>query len=105
MVCMVQAAGIPDTAFVVEGTGFAPRTPVTVAITGMSPPPASANIMRKTATIKPVTGQDGSFSFTVNRLFPGQFPLGLFTVNVAGSHGAQASTQFMVIPVAPPPAG
>jgi hypothetical protein len=61
--------------------------------------------MHKTATIKPVTGQDGSFSFTVNRLFPGQFPLGLFTVDVTGSHGAQASTQFMVLPVAPPPAG
>jgi hypothetical protein len=105
MVCMVQAAGEPGSTFVVHGTGFAPGTPVTVAIAGMSPPPASANIMQKTATIKPVTGQDGTLSFIVNRLFPGQFPLGLFTVEVTGSHGAQASTQFMVLPVAPPPAG
>jgi hypothetical protein len=75
-----------------------------VAITGFGPPPASANIMQKTATTKPVTSQDGTLSFTVNRVFPGQFPLGLFTVDVTGSHGAQASTQFMVIPGSAPPA-
>jgi len=104
MVCMVQASGNPDTTFVVDGTGFAPRTPVTVAITGLGPPPASTNIMARTATTKPVTGQDGTLSFTVNRLFTRQFPLGLFTVEVTGSHGAQASTQFMVIPASAQPA-
>jgi len=102
VVCMVQAQGIPATTFVVHGTGFAPRTPVTVAITGVGPPPAQPNIMARTATIKPVTGQDGTLSFTVNRLFVSQFPLGLFTVKVTGSDGAQASTQFMVIPVSAP---
>ena len=104
VVCMVQASGNPGTTFVVHGTGFAPRTPVTVAITGVGPPPTSANIMAGTATIKPVTGQDGTLSFTVNRLFTSQFPLGLFTVEVTGSHGAQASTQFMVIPASVRPA-
>ena len=102
VVCMVQAQGIPDTTFVVDGTGFAPRTPVTVAITGVGPPPAQPNIMARTATIKPVTGQDGTLSFTVNRLFVSQFPLGLFTVKVTGSDGVQASTQFMVIPGSAP---
>jgi len=105
MLCMVQAAGEPGSTFVVHGTGFAPRTPVTVAITGVGPPPASANIMQKTATIKPVTAQDGTFSFTVNRLFPGPFPLGMFTVEVVSSRGDQASTQFLVIPGSAPPAG
>jgi serine/threonine protein kinase len=100
--CMVQASGNADTTFVVRGTGFAPGTPVTVAITGVNPPPASANIMDRTATIKPVTGQDGTFSFAVSRLFPSPFPLGLFTVEVTGAHGVQASTQFMVIPGSAP---
>jgi serine/threonine protein kinase len=103
MLCMAQASGEPSAAFVVHGTGFAPGTPVTVTITGVAPPPTSANIMRKTATIKPVTGQDGTFSFTVSQLFPSPYPLGLFTVEVTGSHGAQASTQFMVIPQGAPP--
>ena len=103
MLCMVQAAGEPSTAFVVHGTGFAPGTPVTVTITGVGPPPTSANILQKTATIKPVTSQRGTFSFTVNQLFPSPYPLGLFTVEVTGSHGAKASTQFMVIPQAAPP--
>jgi hypothetical protein len=104
MLCMVQAAGEPSSTFVVHGSGFAPGTPVTVAITGVGPPPTSANVMRKTATIKPVTGQDGTFSVTLNQLFPSPYPLGLFTVEVTGSAGAQASTQFMVIPQSAPPA-
>jgi serine/threonine protein kinase len=103
MVCMVQSAGEPDSAFVVHGTGFAPRTPVTVAITGTGPPPTSANVLQKTATVKPVTSQNGTFSFTVNQLFASPYPLGIFTVEVTGSDGAQASTQFMVIPESAPP--
>ena len=99
---MELAAGEPSSTYVVHGTGFAPGTPVTVAITGVGPPPTSANVMRKTATIKPVTGQDGTFSFTVNQLFPSPYPLGVFTVEVSGSDGAQASTQFMVIPQGAP---
>jgi hypothetical protein len=104
VVCMVQASGDPDTTFVVHGTGFDPRVPVTVTMTGVGPPPASANIMDSTATIKPVTSQDGTLSFTVNRLFPTPFPLGLFTVEVTGYHGAKVSTQFVVIPGSAPPA-
>ena len=102
LVCMVQASGDPDTTFVVHGTGFAPGVPVKVVMTGVGPPPAQANIMDSTATIKPVTSQDGTLSFTVNRLFPTPFPLGLFTIEVTGLHGAKVSTQFVVIPTAPP---
>jgi len=104
MLCMVQASGEPTSTFVVHGTGFAPGTPVTVAITGVGPPPAQANVLQKTATIKPVTGQDGTLSFTVDELFPSPYPLGIFTIEVTGSGGAQASTQFLVIPGSPPPA-
>jgi serine/threonine protein kinase len=104
MLCMVQSAGEPSSTFVVRGSGFPPGTPVTVAITGLGPPPEQANVMQKTATVRPVTGQDGTFSFTVNQLFPSPYPLGLFTVEVTGSHDAQASTQFMVIPASAPPA-
>ena len=104
MVCMVQSAGEPSSTFVVHGSGFTPGTPVTVAITGVGPPPLQANVLQKTATIEPVTGQDGTFSFTVNQLFPSPYPLGIFTVKVTGSGDAQASTQFMVIPQAAPPA-
>jgi serine/threonine protein kinase len=104
MVCMVQSAGEPSSTFVVHGSGFAPGTPVTVAIAGVGPPPAQANVLQKTATVKPVTGPDGTFSFTVNQLFPSPYPLGLFTVKVTGSGGAEASTQFIVLPQAAPPA-
>jgi hypothetical protein len=104
MLCMVQALGEPASTFVVHGSGFAPGTPVTVAITGAGPPPTSANVLQKTATVKPVTSQNGTFSFTVNQLFPSAYPypLGLFTVEVTGSAGDQASTQFMVIPESAP---
>jgi hypothetical protein len=104
MVCMAQAQGAPSSTYVVRGTGFAPGTPVTVAITGIGPPPTSANVLRQTATVKPVTSQNGTISFTVNQLFPSPYPLGLFTVEVTDSHGGQASTQFMVIPASAPPA-
>jgi hypothetical protein len=104
MVCMVQSAGQSSSTFVVHGSGFTPGTPVTVAIAGVGPPPAQADVLQKTATIKPVTGPDGTFSFTVNQLFPSPYPLGLFTVKVTGSDGAEASTQFMVIPGSAPPA-
>jgi hypothetical protein len=54
--------------------------------------------MDSTSTTTPVTGQDGKLSVTVNRLFPGPYQLGLYTVVVTGSDGAHASAAFMVIP-------
>ena len=94
----------PGTAFVVRGSGFAPQTPVTVTVTGLSPPPASTKIMDSTSPVRPVTAKNGTISVNVSQLFPASFPLGLFTVEVTGSDGAQASTQFMVIPASVRPA-
>jgi hypothetical protein len=60
--------------------------------------------MEGTAATKPVTGHDGTFSVTVNQLFRGPYPAGLFTVVITGPDGAQASADFMVIPEGLPPA-
>lgn len=98
MVCMVQASGNPDTTFVVHASGFAPRTPVTVTMSGIGPPPADKNLMDRPSATKLVTGPDGTLSFSVGRLFPGPYPLGLFTVEVSAPGGSPASTQFRVIP-------
>ena len=103
-VCMVQSVGNANTTFVVHGSGFAPGRPVTVSMSGVGPPPAASRIMVGTAATKPVTGHDGTFSVTVNQLFPGPYPPGLFTVVVTGRGGAQASANFMVIPEGLPPA-
>jgi len=54
--------------------------------------------MEGTAATKPVTGHNGTFSLTVNQLFPSHYSPGLFTVVVTGPGGAQASADFMVIP-------
>lgn len=103
-VCMVQSAGNGDTTFVVHGSGFAPGRPVTVSMSGVGPPPDASRIMQGTAATKPVTGHDGTFSVTVNQLFRGPYPAGLFTVVVTGPGGAQARANFMVIPEGLPPA-
>src|SRR5450755_3427947 len=103
-VCMVQSVGNANTTFVVHGSGFAPGRPVTVSMSGVGPPPAASRIMVGTAATKPVTGHDGTFSVTVNQLFRGPYPAGLFTVVVTGPGGTQASANFMVIPEGLPPA-
>jgi hypothetical protein len=101
---MVQSTGNANTTFVVHGSGFAPGRPVTVSMSGVGPPPAVSRIMKGTAATKPVTGHDGTFSVTVNQLFSGPYPDGLFTVVVTEPGGAQASASFMVIPEGLPPA-
>jgi hypothetical protein len=89
--------GTVNSAFVVHGTGFAPRTPVTVTLTELSPPPPT-QIVDSTSSVKPVTSGNGTLSFKVGQLFPGSLQLGLCTVEVTGSGGRKASTQFQVIP-------
>jgi serine/threonine protein kinase len=101
--CMVQVSGDSGTAFVVHGSGFAPQAPVTVTVTGLSPPPDSTKIMDRTSPVRPVAAKNGTISVDVSQLFPASFPLGLFTVEVTGADGAKASTQFRVIPPAAPP--
>jgi serine/threonine protein kinase len=102
-VCMVRSWGDSGATFVVHGSGFAPATRVTVSISGVSPPPANSKIMASTSATKPMTERNGTLSITVNRLFPGPFPPGLFTVVVTGPGGARASAAFVVIPAGAPP--
>jgi hypothetical protein len=100
--CMVASVGGPQASFVVRASGFTPQTAVAVTITGIGPPPANKAIMNKTAATDPVTGQDGTATITVNQLFHARFQQGLYTVQVTQAGGAKASTQFMVVPTAPP---
>jgi hypothetical protein len=100
--CMVASAGGPQASFVVQASGFTPKTPVAVTITGVGPPPAAKAIMNMTAATDPVTGQHGTATIAVNQLFPGPFQPGLYTVLVSQAGGARASTQFMVLPASAP---
>jgi hypothetical protein len=99
--CMVkQSLGTAETAWVVRASGFAPRTPVTVTVTFNSPPQIRpAQRFTRMATVKPVTGQDGTVSLHISQLFPGALPLGLFDVRVTGPGGHGATTRFIVIPI------
>ncbi len=103
--CMVRSEGNPEDTFVVHGSGLAPRTPVTVTVTGIGPPPGNKQIMNITSTTHPVTGSDGTVSVTLNQLFPSTFPLGMFTVDMTEPGGTKATTEFIVIPTAPPAQG
>jgi serine/threonine protein kinase len=99
--CMVkQSLGTTETAWVVRASGFAPRTPVTVTVTFNSPPQIGpAQRFTRTATVKPVTGQDGIVSLHISQLFPGALQRGLFDVRVTGPGGREATTRFIVIPI------
>ncbi len=84
----------------VRGSGFAPRTPVTVTLSWNSPPQiVPAQTFVRTARVKPVTGPDGTLRLNIGQLFPGALQLGQFDVQVNGSGGSQATTTFIVIPV------
>jgi hypothetical protein len=100
--CMVASAGGPQASFVIQASGFTPKMPIAVTITGVGPPPAARAIMNMTAATDPVTGQHGTVTITVNQLFPGPFQPGLYTVMVSQVGGARASTQFMVLPASAP---
>ena len=93
-VCMNQSQGDPSTAFVVEGSGFAPRTPVTVTLTELDPP-QRADLQTNVAGSSRSPARTGRFKVPVSQLYPGSLPLGLFTVEVTGSGGRATSTQFM----------
>ncbi len=101
--CMSQSQGTPNTAYVVRGIGFVPQTSVTVTLTELSP--SNTQIIDAISPVKPVTGPDGKLSFTIRQVYPGQLQLGLVTVEVTGSGGQKATTQFMVIPPGAPPGG
>jgi serine/threonine protein kinase len=98
--CMVgQSQDTANAAFVVRGTGFDPRTAVTVTLIGFSP--ANNPILDITSRVKPVVGRNGTFSLAISRVYAGPLQLGQFTVEVREAGGRRASTEFQVIPPAP----
>jgi serine/threonine protein kinase len=108
-VCMNRSRGFPDTAFVVEGRGFSPRTTLTVKVSELDP--TNNDVFSQTSADKPVTGQDGTFKVAFSQLYSGSLQLGLVSVSVSEPGGHAVGTQFMVIPSGaplnggPPPAG
>jgi hypothetical protein len=95
--CMVkQSQGTTGTAWLVQASGFESGQPVTVALSFNSPPQV-VPAQRFTRTVH-VTPSAGAFRLNINQLFPGALRLGLFSVQVTGAGGREASTTFMVIP-------
>jgi hypothetical protein len=105
--CMNQSQGDPGTAFLVEGQGFPPGTPLVVTLSEEGPPPDNKPLLSVTSTVKPVAAANGKFKVLVSELYSGSLQLGLFTVQVTAPDGHQAQTQFMVLPpgAAPAPSG
>ena len=93
-----QSLGSARQAWIVQGHGLPPRTPVTVQLTWTPPPQDPPQTVVRTARVKPVTGPDGIVRLNIGRLFPDALRLGLFGVKVTWAGGHQASTTFIVIP-------
>jgi len=94
-----MSKGTISAAWLVQGSGFAPRTSVTVSLTWNSPPNFTPNqTFHHTAQVKPLVGPDGTVRLDINKLFPGSLQLGEFIVEVTGPGGSGASTIFIVIP-------
>jgi len=101
--CMVKRSeASADFAFAVQGTGFAPGTPVTFTLTEVGPPPDQNDILDVTSPLRMVVRPDGTFRVAVSQLHPGALALGEVTVTASGSGGSQAQTQFIVIPSGSP---
>jgi serine/threonine protein kinase len=102
--CMVkQSQGTPGTAFTVQGNDFTPGSSVRFTVSEVDP--GGKNLF-STASPQTVTvGRDGTFRVAVSQLYSKPLSGGLVTVTAAGPGGVPASTQFMVIPPGPPPAG
>jgi serine/threonine protein kinase len=97
--CMMsQSLGSARLAWVAQGHGLPPRTPVTVQLTWTPPPQDPPQTVVRTAKAKPVTGPDGAVRLDIGQLFPGALRLGLFGVKVTWSGGSPATTSFIVIP-------
>jgi serine/threonine protein kinase len=103
--CMVkQSEGTADTAFAVQGRGFAPGTSVTFKLSEIGPPPDQKDLFDITSPYHAVAGPDGKFQVLVSQLYPVSLGLGQVTVTATGS-GGHASTEFIVLPNGPPPQG
>jgi hypothetical protein len=98
-IVMLQPMGDPDTIFLIHGTGWVPRSRVTVTLAGRASP------------VRPVVDQKGTFNYAVNQqheFFPQRIPPGVYHVVVTGPGGRRAAARFLVT-VPPtgqgPPAG
>ena len=89
-----------DAAFVVRGSGFAPRASLAVTLTGLDP--NNNQILDVVSHVNGVVGQGGTFSFPVSRIYHGGLGMGIFTVEITEPGGHRASTQFMVLPPGAP---
>jgi hypothetical protein len=97
----------PLTPVVIHGGGVAPGTSVSVTMSEVGPPPGAAPVITPTRPVRLTAGADGTFQVPVARLYSGELPLGMVTVEAAGPGGVQAGTSFIVIPqgAQPPPSG
>jgi protein kinase-like protein len=94
-IAMLQPIGDPATVFLIHGTGWVPRSHVTVTLAGHGQSP-----------IRPVVDLQGTFNYAVNQgheWFPRQIPPGVYQIVVTGPGGRQARASFQVH--APPPRG
>jgi hypothetical protein len=91
---LLQPYGDPETVFLMHGTGWIPRTHVTVAVVGHG-----------TASWRPPVDAQGTFNYAIgqgNDFFRGPIPPGNYRVMVTGAGGRRASATFRVNQ--PPPA-
>jgi serine/threonine protein kinase len=98
VICMNVSAGTEKTAFLVKGGGFVARSPVTVTMSEIGPPPAVPVVIPPTPPVTLHAGSDGTFQVPISRLYPDTLPLGKVTVDVTGTGDRTASTEFIVIP-------
>jgi serine/threonine protein kinase len=105
--CMNQSQGGPGAAFLLEGQGFPPGTPLVVTLSEVGPPPDNKPLLSVTSTFEPVAAANGTFKVLVSQLYSSALQKGLFTVQVTAPDGNQAQTQFMVLPpdALPAPSG
>jgi hypothetical protein len=90
---MLQPIGDPATVFLVHGTGWVPRSHVTVALAGHG-----------TSPIHPVVDLKGTFNYALNQgheFFPRQMRPGVYHIVVTAPGGRHARASFQV--TVPPP--
>ncbi|MGN6176869.1 MAG: protein kinase domain-containing protein, partial [Streptosporangiaceae bacterium] len=93
-IAVLQPMGDSATVFLIHGTGWAPRSRVTVTLDGYGHSP-----------IRPVVDLKGTFNYAVNQgheFSPRQLPPGVYHILVTAPGGRHARTSFRVNP---PPSG